>query len=198
MQLDYFVTEKITELVQKLSKRVNLDAGCGNGKYSQFFKGPVLALDVDPKNLKMAKTKYDSVIQGSICYLPFKSNAFSFVLCGEVIEHLTKKEGENALDELERVSDNLLVTTPNRNRWFKILSRLVYRKENPEHISCWTAQALQKKMFDVHGCLGWVTAQKVPYIIRKIWNFIAWYFPELFGGDLIGIKKLSMFCACEE
>lgn len=185
-------TETVVKLTQILSRKLNLDAGCGDGRYAECFGGNVVGLDLDLKRLKTSKGKYDALILGSICYLPFKSRIFEYVLCSEVIEHIPKLQGEKALKELERVSNFLLITTPNRNRWFQILSSLVYGSENPEHLSQWSVKEIRQNHFEiVRGCLSWVTAEKVPRLFQKIWNLLAWYFVGIFGGDLIAVKAAS-------
>lgn len=185
-------TEIVVKLTQKLSGKINLDAGCGDGRYAECFRGNVVGLDLDSKRLRISKGKYGDLMLGSICHMPFRSCAFDYVLCTEVIEHIPKSEGEKALKELERASNFLLITTPNRNKWFQILSSLAYGSENPEHISQWSAKELRKKHFEnVRGCLGWVTAERVPKILQKFWNLLAWYFVEIFGGDLIAMKAKS-------
>ena len=185
-------TETVVKLTQKLSGKLNLDAGFGDGRYAECFGGNVVGLDLDSKSQKISKGKYHAIVLGSICHLPFKSRVFDYVLCSEVIEHIPKLQGEKALRELERVSNFLLITTPNRNKWFQILSSLAYRRENPEHVSQWTVKEIREKHFEIiHGCLGWVTAERIPKIFRKIWNLLAWYFAEVFGGDLIAMKAKS-------
>lgn len=184
------VTVSVVKLTHKLSGKLNLDAGCGNGRYAAYFKGDTVGLDLDLESLKISKGKYNDVLLGSVCYLPFKQLAFDCVLCCEVIEHIPKSEAEKALKELERVSNLLLITTPNRNKWFKTLSRLVYGPENPQHVSLWSVKELREKHFAVYGCLGWVTAERVPTIFQKLWDLLAWYFPEAFGGDLIATKTI--------
>jgi SAM-dependent methyltransferase len=183
-------TASVTKLTQKSSGKLNLDAGCGDGRYAAYFSLDVIGLDLDLESLKISKGKYDDVLLGSVCYLPFKQRAFDCVLCCEVIEHIPKSEAEKALKELERVSNLLLITTPNRNKWFQTLARLVYGPENPQHVSLWSVKELREKHFAVYGCLGWVTAERVPTIFQKLWNLLAWYFPEAMGGDLIATKSI--------
>lgn len=193
------VTVKVVELIAQLSGRPNLDAGCGDGRYGTYFNGEVIALDLNPQHLakRASALNYKDRVLGTICSLPFRSAIFDTVLCSEVIEHMSKLEGKsNALKELKRVSKYLIITTPNRNMWFQILHRLLRIPENPGHVSKWTAKDLQEEGFRVHGCLGWVTAQKVPSrVLRRIWNFLAFNCPDVFGGDLIGIKEFKGKCA---
>jgi len=185
------VTVSVVKSTQKSSGKLNLDAGCGDGRYAAYFKGDTVGLDLDLDSLKISKGKYNDVLLGSDCYLPFKQRAFDYVLCCEVIEHIPKQEVEKALKELERVSSLLVITTPNRNKWFQTLSQLIYGPENPQHVSQWSVNELREKHFAVHGCLGWITAERVPPILRKFWNLFAWYLPEAFGGDLIATKSIK-------
>jgi len=182
-------TKKVSILTRSLSGKKNLDCGCGKGDYAGCFNGECLGLDIDLKMLRIVKQKYSEIIRANISHLPFQSNAFDYALASEVIEHLTKKEGYAALKELHRVSKRLVVTTPNRNSWFSFLAYLFYGSENPQHISFWRTKDLKQIGFKVHGCLGWVTAKKIRFrFLASIWDFMAWHFTEVFGGDLVAIK----------
>jgi len=184
-------TETVVKLTDQLCGKLNLDAGCGKGRNAECFKGNIIGLDLNLRDLTTSKEKYDALILGSVCHLPFKSYVFDFVLCSEVIEHIPKLDGGKALKELERVTDFLLITTPNRNKLFQILSLLTYGPENPEHMSRWSPKEFKEKMFDVYGCLSWVTAEKIPKTLQKLWNIFAWYIVEIFGGDVIAMKSKS-------
>jgi len=186
-------TRRVAQLIEELSGDINLDAGCGEGAYTHCFHGLVVGLDINREQLKKAYVRggYDALLLGSICGLPFQSDVFDLVACVEVIEHLPKSEGKIALGNLKRISKSLLITTPNRNAWFQILSRIVYGAENPNHVSFWKANELREEGLDVHGCLGLVTTRRIPKVCKGLWDILAWVLPEAFGGDLIAIKARS-------
>jgi glycosyltransferase involved in cell wall biosynthesis/SAM-dependent methyltransferase len=181
-------TRRVTNLTRTLSGKLNLDAGCGQGNYARYFRGQVVGLDLDRRVLRMSKKRYAEVMRGSIAFLPFRPQSFDYVLSSEVLEHLHESEGIRALKELETISNRIVLTTPNRNILFSVLNRIVYGPENPQHVSRWSTRLLRERQFDVHGCLGWVSAERIPKIFHRLWDSLSWDFPGLLGGDLIAIK----------
>jgi len=89
-------TRRVAQLIEELSGDINLDAGCGEGAYAYCFHGLVVGLDINREQLKKAyvRGEYDALLFGSICGLPFRSDAFALVACVEVIEHLPKLGGK--------------------------------------------------------------------------------------------------------
>ncbi len=96
-----------------------LDVGCGLGLPVRCLQrlglsSKVIGVDVYAKYLRKVKKIgiYEDCVLATVKYLPFKSNFFDSVMCLQVLEHLSKKEGKLALDELSRVADTVVVTTP--------------------------------------------------------------------------------------
>ena len=97
-----------------------LDAGCAEGLYlrlaSSIFGEACqnYGLDIARSHLIKSTSQHEpiwSLIQGDIEHLPFRSNTIDFVLCSEVLEHVSK--WETALAELARVSNAyLLISFP--------------------------------------------------------------------------------------
>lgn len=149
--------------------------------------GYVVGLDIDVQALKIAGSScYDGLVRGTANRLPFRSGAFDFALCTEVIEHLEKCMGYELLSELKRVAPKrFLITTPNRNVWFATLSRIFYGRESRDHVSQWKSSEFANLSYDVRGCLGWVTARILPQWLCQLWDLLAWHLPDFFAGDLI-------------
>ncbi len=112
-----------------------LDVGCGNGDVIEVARdrcGPVHACDVSEVALRKACSR--GVI--GLCVdlnegLPYRSGAFDWVTCLEVIEHVV--DPLRLLRELCRVlhpAGRLIMTTPNM-RYVRNLARLVWRGEFP-------------------------------------------------------------------
>lgn len=167
----------------------NLDLGCGSGRYADCFSGYTVGLEFDPVKAHRAKAKYQDVVVGSADRLPFRDKVFDFLLCTEVVEHLVAKRAWNALGEISRASRRALVTTPNRNLLFTMLSKAFYGTERSDHLSFWKPSDLRARGWKVRGCLGLVTWHRLRFEpIRQIWNRLAWVAPDLLGGDLVGLK----------
>jgi ubiquinone/menaquinone biosynthesis C-methylase UbiE len=107
------------------TKRV-LDAGCGTGWFAQraYLRGArVTAMDVGDGLLARVQQKapVDTAV-GDIMRMPFDDASFDYVVCSEVIEHVTDRQA--AIGELYRVlrpGGVLVLTTPNRLWHFAIV-----------------------------------------------------------------------------
>ena len=56
---------------------------------------------------------YDKLVEASVLDIPFDDGYFDVVLACEIIEHLEQKDGLKMINEIERVSKNLvIITTP--------------------------------------------------------------------------------------
>lgn len=80
-----------------------LDIGCGNKWYYPFISANSIT-SVDA----WADLKPDIVCQVGKNSLPFDDNSFDTVLMFDVIEHLSKLQGEDAISEAKRVCRNIL------------------------------------------------------------------------------------------
>ena len=91
---------------------------------------------------------YDCLIQCDARFLPFKKGAFDIVLVAEVLEHLTKEDGEKIFAESERCAKKkVIITTPQYPLHQEKLDENVLQ----EHISRYTANDLKKRGFIVRG-----------------------------------------------
>ena len=208
-----FVSHKITnkslEILRRLEGSLSLDAGCGKGFYLPFFKSTVIALDLSNDELKKARKRNPCKTQfvvGDIRYLPFKDKTFSYLQSLDTIEHLNLHEAEGALKEFERVtSGNIQIGTPNVSGLLELFRSLLFPgwlfdknpmskmpSESPHrHRSLWTNRELEKYGFKVHGCLGWVTAERIGNrLVTKCYDILAWNIPVL-AGSLIGLKEVE-------
>ena len=81
-------------------------------------KNIIYDLDINIEFLKKSKVNIDAhFILANITTLPFKPRSFDVVICREVIEHLPKKKGEQALKEISKVlkiGAPFICSTPNR------------------------------------------------------------------------------------
>jgi len=107
----------VLHYVEKSAGRF-LDVGCNRGTYlkasSAFFK---VGVDISFPALRIAKKQVDAMrlAQGDCQNLSFlKPGSFDFVLCSEVIEHVTAPEEViKGCFNLLKPGGRLLITTPN-------------------------------------------------------------------------------------
>jgi SAM-dependent methyltransferase len=199
-------TKKIAKLVSRYSRGLSLDAGCGKGVYFGFYKGTVIGLDVNPVFLKIAKNNFPKnknvfLILGDVRFLPFKDRVFDFILCSQVIEHLSEYDARKAIRELERVARGLIIVdTPNVSFIPEFVRKIIYGKSsnlnsslNPSplyHHSIWTIKKLKLEGFDVRGSIGWTTRERIKLdFLWDLYDVIAWYIPQI-AGNIIGIKYI--------
>jgi ubiquinone/menaquinone biosynthesis C-methylase UbiE len=195
------------EVIALHSGKINLDVGCGKGVYFPYYTGNVIGCDINLGLLKEAKLKRKSnskLICANGLNLPFKHETFDLVLSSQVIEHLKEADHEAFVEELTRVSrDVILITTPNASGLLEFLRRVLeklfgfYKEENIcedeelHHHSRLTVSKLNKMGFKSRGCLGFVTRSELENVglgmLGKIYDKISWYFPRL-GGTLLGFK----------
>ncbi len=176
----------VVQLIARFAGRRNLDLGCGAGRYAQCFPNDTVGLEVDSVKARRVRREYWAVVIGSADHLPFRNEAFNFALSTEVLEHLVMEASLQALREIERVAQHSVVTTPNRNFLFAVLSKAFYGAEQPDHLSFWRPSELRSCGWRVRGCLGLVTWYRIPAEpIRRLWNRLAWFLPDLFAGDIV-------------
>lgn len=170
--LDHFV-------VRLLNGKSMLDVGCGKGKWgflarvnAQFLvkNAPkeIVGCDIFLPYLRecnnLAKV-YDRLVLCDARFLPFRRKVFDIVLLAEVLEHLSKEDGEKALIESERVAEKrIIVTTPQYPLSQTVLNGNVYQT----HISRYTAKELKKRGFNVYGIGLRIWRYALPIILPKI------------------------------
>lgn len=135
------------EILNLIKGNTVLDCGCGIGRWAWLIKKKdyskeIVGFDIDKVSLLEAKNYrvYDGLILASATHLPFNgSKSFDTVLAVELIEHLTKNQGYNFLNELSNLPfNNLIFSTPNNGY------PLFYGENHPEsHRSKWTEKELK-------------------------------------------------------
>jgi predicted TPR repeat methyltransferase len=148
----------------ELEKAVNgcktlLDLGCGtNSPIKYFSKKPTFCVGVDIFQSSIEESKKENIHNEYHCMNvldianKFKTNSFDCVLASDLIEHLTKKEGFNLLDLMEKTArKKVIIFTP--NGFF--LKHEFHGNPWQIHKSAWTANELKKEGFKVVGINGW-------------------------------------------
>lgn len=106
---------RINILKEFVQDRVpNIDIGCGS--YMPKFINATHACDNSSLAKKYLKQEgwSGNFKTASVVKLPYKDQEFKSAVCSEVIEHLsTEKQVIKAFNEINRISEKWLITTPN-------------------------------------------------------------------------------------
>ena len=100
------VLEVVSELVENTKDKMVLDAGCGTGRFTNFFiedDANVISADTSKNMLKflMEKNHNAKTINADIFNLPFKNNSFDIIVCSQVLTHL--HDYKRPLAEFKRI-----------------------------------------------------------------------------------------------
>jgi ubiquinone/menaquinone biosynthesis C-methylase UbiE len=100
-----------------------LDYGCGDGKYFLFLcryfeKNAIFGLEVSEKRIiRCKRIGWDNVFKiETFKQFPFDDNFFDVIIFDQVIEHISLKEIDFCLSELQRVlkkEGKMILITPN-------------------------------------------------------------------------------------
>jgi len=117
----YYLFSLIKKYSNKLKVNV-LNIGSGNGYFEKLCidaDWEIHTLDID-KNAKEKLTKFGvNVHINSIESIPLNDSYFDFVVCSEVLEHLTDDQLKNAISELYRITKingYIFGTVPNNEK----------------------------------------------------------------------------------
>ena len=134
---------KVVKLLRNQQFESFLDIGCGEGVNTMFLAQLVKAKYI--KGVEVVEERANKAREKGIeCYnadvdlasLPFESNTFDFVFCGDIIEHLYNPN--HLLKEVSRIlkpHGKVLITTPNLGAWHaRLLLLLGYQPYNV-HVS---------------------------------------------------------------
>ncbi len=135
-----------------------LDIGCGSNSPIKSFSKKFYCVGVDAFLPSIEKSKkqgiHDKYYNINVLDIgeKFEPNSFDCVLASDLIEHLTKEEGIDLLNMMERIAKNkIVIFTPNG-----FLSQGEYENNRWQiHKSGWTAQEMEKRGYRVIGINGW-------------------------------------------
>lgn len=162
----------VFRFISDLRGKTIVDCGCGKGIWGYLIRSTrsldnshLVGIDIDKEYLKFcSKHKvYDRLIRADIKKLPLKDGSVDILICSEVIEHLSKKDGIKFLREIDRVGSRggrAIITTPN----MKLDTFITLGKDS--HSSRWNVSDFKKMGYKVYG-MG----------IRVSPSFAKWYSP---------------------
>lgn len=211
--LDYPLesTKKVARLLSEYKVGTALDVACGLGAYTSFFKCDTLvSFDLSPYFLKKCLEREGREegrhwLVADVLKMPFKEDTFDLIFASSILEHLEFQEAKQVFqrfNSLLKEGGLIQIDVPNSSRLQELLRKLmihikIYRKKEFEehaelgHHCLFVQKDLEKLGFEVHGCIGWVTRQKLPIgILWELYDFIGWYRPSL-SGTLIGLRKAT-------
>lgn len=122
----FYQIKEVTELSGKLSKKsLNiLEIGIGNKIPTVILKQlghKIKTLDIDPK----LKPDYVSALPDLSV---LKNKQFDCVLCFEVLEHIKTHDVEIALRNISKITDNAIISIPNRGITFSFIFKIWFLK----------------------------------------------------------------------
>jgi len=164
------------ELLEEIPKNVEslIDVGCGRGivgALTRIYRNPtrLVGVDIFPSYIDFCKkfSLYDEVYLMDLrkTPLPFRNHEFGVATCIEVIEHMHKEYGERLLDELQRIADMIIVSTP--SHFFKQPKYHVDLNPFQAHVSKWTVSDFRKRGYEVRG-VGNLAIRNLAFPIRKL------------------------------
>jgi 2-polyprenyl-3-methyl-5-hydroxy-6-metoxy-1,4-benzoquinol methylase len=164
------------ELLEEIPKDVEslIDVGCGRGivgAMTRIYRTPKRLVGVDIFRDYIDFCRKYSIYDELHCLdlrkmpLPFKDCEFSVATCIETIEHLPKEHGERLLDELHRIADVVIVSTP--SVFFRQPENHVGCNPFQAHVSKWTVEDFKKRGYDVKG-VGELAVHTLAVPTRKL------------------------------
>lgn len=130
-----------------------LDVGCGTGLLVSYLgkKGyRSIGCDNSESAVRSARkiNKKGTIINASATKLPLAKNSFDLVTAISLVEHLTKREALQFIDEAKRIlapSGFIFIVTPNYASPFRIIQgKKWFAWQDPTHINFYTPQELSK------------------------------------------------------
>jgi SAM-dependent methyltransferase len=196
-------TKKVSALVERFSGPLSLDVGCGKGPYSPFFNGDVVFADFNYRFVEAALARFQGAheafgVVADARLLPFPPGCFDYVLCSNIVEHLSTEEVRDTLLSMKEIAAGILqIDVPNENGLLAFLRRIAariglfpeMRYEDPAlmHHAPLAPRDFLREGFEVHGCVHWVSRDKIRLgILWDLYDAAVWRLPSL-GGTLIAL-----------
>jgi len=178
-----------------------LDLGCGHHSPIQRFNIPfTVGIELFDRSLQESKRKgiHTQYIKADIRTLEFKPKSFDAVIAIEVLEYMTKQEGYELINRMEKwARKKVVLVTP--NEYFYQLD--YYDNPLQEYKSYWSVDELSGLGFKVRGMAGWKRLRgdgaQIKYNPILLWRLISaltqkitYYFPT-HAFELFAIKQIG-------
>jgi len=213
LQYETKATKRVADILANNSSRLALDVGCGKGPYTDCFEGVNVELDINYYFVDQARragsneTGDSYGVVADARYLPFARDTFDLVFSSNLVEHLPAADIEKALAGMKRVGcDSVQIDVPNEKGFIKLVKRIAtrlglygspdYEDESLTHQSHFSPADLRRMGFEVFGCVGWVTRERIDHPrLWSVYDRIVWRIPW-FAGTLIGIIRMGARSPC--
>lgn len=186
-----------------------LDLGCGEGSLMQFLsKGKnwqITGIDIYQKAIKTARKRnvYSKLIQGDLLKTIRNNNLrtkYDVVFLSQVIEHVTRSQGEKILDEIEKLAKKRIVLGTPRG-FMDQPHEFLDGNPHQVHKSGWSISDFTSRGYEVYGVGFWLiwsyrglgrNTDKLSIIISNLISYImspiVYFFPIL-GAGILAIKE---------
>jgi cyclopropane fatty-acyl-phospholipid synthase-like methyltransferase len=84
---------------------------------------------------------YDNLVLASASSLPFRKNSFDTLIAPELIEHMSKEDGDRFLRQASEIGDKIVITSP--GRLFNVTSEI----KSEHHVSYWSQKEFRNYGF---------------------------------------------------
>lgn len=191
-------------VIPKVKGKRILDVGCGYGKWGFLVKKyfwntqdgnmvdqPFVAgVDCHQPNIDWLASHqiYDQLLCANATQLPFEDKSFDTVLALEIIEHMTEKDGFQALKEFDRVAKKcVILSTPNKPCFRGGLEDRHGHNPHEAHLSHWKLKTFKSLGFRCYG-VGF-KFWPVKFWGMPEWTYLSYRLPAL-SDMLLCVKTL--------
>lgn len=189
-----------------------LDLGCEDGRLldllSEGKSWHITGVDIFQKNINTAAKRkiYVKAIKGDVVQLAKKlirqQAKFDVVFCSQVIEHISRKEGEELLNMVDKLAKKRVIMGTPRG-FMEQPEAFLGNNPHQVHKSGWTEDDFRKRGYQVYGVgfgpvwseegLGRTYSKSIivlANIISYIFSPVVYYLPFLAAGILC-IKEIK-------
>lgn len=180
-----------------------LDLGCGPKSPIRLilYRQDKFTVGIDSfvpyLEASQAKKIHNQYYQMDIRKMDILPKTFDVVMCFDVLEHLTKEEGEKLIADMELIAiKRVIIFTPNGFQKQDMFDNNI----NQVHQSGWTAQEMRKRGYKVIGVNGlkWMrdtgaylkNREKWFRIISDVTQVFTYHIPEL-AFQIMCVKEMS-------
>jgi len=185
-----------------------LDVGSGDGKFIALLNSDdnleVEGVELFSDYIKKARKTgaYKKIVKKDILKINYKQGSFDGVLCSQVIEHVSEKDGHKLILKMERIAKkSVIIGTPNGH-----FDQDEYDGNRlQKHLSFWDAKDFTEKGYVVYGqglkyiygedgllskspC-NWFIVRHFFFLVSYLFSPLVYFQPHL-AAHLIAVKKI--------